>query len=55
MFNIIKSYVYYIELLVSIENDQDLVKFINTKVKSSTISFCANYNQARNETNVRIL
>ena len=39
-------YIYYIKLLTEIDSKEDLVKYINTKVKVSVINFIANYNQS---------
>lgn len=42
-----KLYLYYIEILVNIRNDEDLVKFIHKKVKQHVLEFVTNFNSAK--------
>lgn len=49
MLDISELYIYYISLITSIDTDEDLTRFIHTKVKNYTISFVSNYNKAKVE------
>lgn len=51
--DISELYIHYISLISSIDNDEDLIKFINQKVKYSVINFAANYNMQQ-ETNTKM-
>lgn len=46
MIEISELYIYYIKLLRSIENNEDLVQYIYSRVSTITIDTVANYNSA---------
>ena len=46
MIEISELYIYYIKLLRSIDNNEDLIQYIYSRVSTITIDTVANYNSA---------